>query len=737
VTGLLGPTGESIEVWVRARDSARFQSEMKADAAAVESIGKAGKKATGGLAGMKAGATSLGSTLTGVGKKLTGLGGNIRSFGRNWNRHVTLPIVAVGAAATTMAIHFDRDMTQIQTQAGASAKEVAGFRKEVLGMAGHDVMQGPEDLAKGLFHLRSIGLKGKAALDALHISADGAAVGNANLEETATALGSAWLVNIKGGGNLRHVMGILNATVGAGNMRFGELVHALGTGLLPAAKEAGLSIKDTMGALAVFTDEGYQASSASAQFSTALHFLYNPTQKASTAMEGIGLKSNQLAIDMHKKDGLLTALKDLKTHLEGASGGAAKFKTKMDPLTGKKTLALKDGMPIPLNRSAVQQEQILGSILPGGRGRIMLTLLNQLDRYKMKLGQISKTSSNFGAAVKRTQETPAYKLHAAWATVQKTLIELGVALIPIVVPALQKMAHWVESVGHWFEKLSPTQKKIVLGFLGFLAVMGPLLSMIGFMTIGIGGLATALGFLAANPIVLIIIGIVALGVALFVAYKKVKWFHDAVNAVFTFLWHHWPLLLPLIFMLTGPIGVIIFTVVKLRKTFVSAFGSIKGAVGDAIRWMIDRFRAFIGFLGRVKDKIVGIPGVKQALGIGKFAIGHSPAGLAAKGANKLRKLAGLADGGTVTRSGLAVVGENGPELLSLGAGAMVSPFSAEARPLPSAGINPNFRGRGGTVQPIDPNIHVHLKGGTTILKLKGREIARAVAEDTDDRAARL
>jgi hypothetical protein len=104
-------------------------------------------------------------------------------------------------------------------------------------------------------------------------------------------------VNIKGAGNLRHVMGLLNATVGAGNMRMGDLVEALGTGILPASKEAGLSLHDVMGALAVFTDEGYQASSAAAQFSTALHFLYNPTSKASAALEAIGLKAN--ARDRH------------------------------------------------------------------------------------------------------------------------------------------------------------------------------------------------------------------------------------------------------------------------------------------------------------------------------------------------------------------------------------------------------------------------------------------------------
>jgi hypothetical protein len=34
-------------------------------------------------------------------------------------------------------------------------------------------------------------------------------------------------------------MGLLNATVGAGNMRMGDLVQALGTGVLPARRRPG------------------------------------------------------------------------------------------------------------------------------------------------------------------------------------------------------------------------------------------------------------------------------------------------------------------------------------------------------------------------------------------------------------------------------------------------------------------------------------------------------------------
>jgi hypothetical protein len=346
-------------------------------------------------------------------------------------------------------------------------------------------------------------------MNALKVASQGAAVGQADLEDTATALGSAWLVNIKGAGNMKQVMALLNATVGAGNVRMGQLVEALGTGILPASKEAGLSIKDVFGAMAVFTDEGYKASSAAAQFSTALHFLYNPTIKASGALESIGLNSDSLARDMHKKDGLLVALSDLKKHLEtkfpnidlilglknlgiSASGFA---KEASDPKGINRAMyALQDGLDkagkttaqrIPLlqsmlqqfgltssetarllespsglrhavklmskelgtgSRDIIQQEQILGSILPGGRGRIMLTLLNQLDRYQMKLKQIQKGTNQFNDDVTKTQETASYRLKNAWAQVEVALTQLGDKITPTVVKLATGFAKFINQM---------------------------------------------------------------------------------------------------------------------------------------------------------------------------------------------------------------------------------------------------------------------------------------------------
>lgn len=585
---------ETITAWLKVYDGARFRSEMDRAGASVRRVGTEAKAASAGLKTMSASAVGVLRNVGSIGKRLT-------SFGRSWTTHISLPLLGIAAIAGHMAMNFDASMTRIQTQTGASAHEVAYLRGQVLELA-KSLPQGPQELAEGLYHIESIGIRGARALQVLRIAAEGAAVGGANLEATASALGGAWLTNIRGAGNLRHVMALLNATVGAGNMRMEDLVHSLGVGVLPSAKLAGLGIEDVTSALAVLTDENMQGSSAMAQFSTALHFLYAPTRKAREALASIGLEAESLALDMHKPRGLLVALTDLHDHLR--------------------------------RLSAVQQERVLGEILPGGRGRVLLILLNQLERLDMKYRQIARTTQAFPADVARTKRTPQYRFRVAVSRLQVAGINLGAAILPAAIPLIEKLAKVVEGLVNAFDKLSPSERSFVLTLAAVAIVAGPVITVIGFLMRGIGALATiaeglvvvidgvgaALLFVAANPVILIIAAVVALVVALVEAYRHVGWFRDAVDAVFgaivtgakwvgnafmafiNFLIDHWKLFL-LVF--GGPIlFVVVMTIIHFWRQISSAFFAvinflkahwiiiadiITGGAASAVRFIVDHW----------------------------------------------------------------------------------------------------------------------------------------------------
>src|SRR4051812_972848 len=166
-------------------------------------------------------------------QRLAAYAGAARSVGSTLTRFVTAPTALLTAAAVKMGVDFQQQMLLIQTQAGASAGEVHKLSGEVLQLA-KVTPQGPGELAKGLYHLESLGLRDAIAMQTLRTAALAAGMGIADLESTATALGAVVVTGIKGAQNYDQAMGLLVGTVGAGNVRMEDLAGSIGN-VAPAA----------------------------------------------------------------------------------------------------------------------------------------------------------------------------------------------------------------------------------------------------------------------------------------------------------------------------------------------------------------------------------------------------------------------------------------------------------------------------------------------------------------------
>jgi hypothetical protein len=191
--------------------------------------------------------------------------------------------------------------------------------------------------------------------------------------------------------------------------------------------------------------------------------------------------------------------------------------------------------------------------------------------------------------------------------------------------------------------------------------------------------------LYANPIVAIVVAVVALIAGLVILYFKWKWFHDLVNDTAQFLWRHWTWVAIALAAIMGPLGILIGGIGLLIKHW----HEVAAAAEDAWRWM-KQAANFVGWATGV------MPMVKGAGWIGRHVFG-------------------LAGGGTTTSSGVALVGERGPELLSL-------PRAASVQPLPPSGI-----GLAGAI-----NIRVYPQD----IYLDGEKVARAIATVKTDYEAR-
>src|SRR6266487_3766821 len=349
--------------------------------------------------------------------------------------------VASGIAAVAsiaLATKFDSAMERVHTQAGAAQAEVEKMGPALLDLA-PKVATGPEALAESLFHIESVGLRGAKALDTVAASAKLAKVGNADLEQTTNAVAAAMVTQMKDARSLDQIIGLLNATVGQGNMKMNDLTAAISTGILPVAKNLGLA--DVGGALAVMTDRGMHADEAATRLKMTMTMMEAPTNKASKALHSVGLSSTQLAEDMHKPEGLVTALSDLKDHMDKAG------------------------------LSAIQQAQVISSVFGGGRSSAgVQTLMNNLTVLEQKTKGVTAGVGKFGDAWSKTTETASFKLHQTTAALQSAGVKLGNDLLP----AVTRIAGAVGKIADAFAKLPSGAQTAILG-IGL--TVGPLAKM--------------------------------------------------------------------------------------------------------------------------------------------------------------------------------------------------------------------------------------------------------------------
>jgi TP901 family phage tail tape measure protein len=313
-------------------------------------------------------------------------------------------MVAFLGESVKMASKFDSEMTLLHTQAGVSAEKMDGLKKGVLSLAGK-VAQDPDSLAESLFHVESnfesMGITSEKALHLTETAAKGATVGHANLVDVTNALTAAVASGIPGVENFDQAMGVLNATVGVGDMKMQDLAAAFGSGMVATVKGFGLNITDVGAALAVFGDNNIRGALAGTQLRMSVQALAKPVASGGEALAKLGLQTDTLAKDM-QKGGLKLALEDLVARMEKAG------------------------------ISADQQGQIITQAFGRKAGAGLNVLVSQMDRLESKYPALEKGAQNFSQAWEDTTHTFAFQIKSLEEKLQSLMISLGEKLIPVI-----------------------------------------------------------------------------------------------------------------------------------------------------------------------------------------------------------------------------------------------------------------------------------------------------------------
>ncbi|NUR03061.1 MAG: phage tail tape measure protein [Streptomyces sp.] len=323
-----------------------------------------------------------------------------------------LGFAAFGVEAVKSASKFDSEMSLLQTQAGVSGDKIDGLKQGVLNLAGK-VGQDPDSLAEALYHVESnfesMGISSSKALKLTETAAKGATIGHANLVDVTNALTAAVAAQIPGVQNLDQAMGVLNATVGVGDMKMQDLASAFGSGMLATVKGFGLSISDVGAALAVFGDNNIRGALAGNQLRMSVMALAKPVSSGASALKSIGLQTDTLAKDM-QRGGLKLALEDLVAHMTAAG------------ITSQ------------------QQGQIITDAFGRKAGSGLNILVGQMDRLESKYPALEAGANNFSKSWDETRKTFAFQMKQLQTGFEALGITIGEKLIPPVQATVSLLA---------------------------------------------------------------------------------------------------------------------------------------------------------------------------------------------------------------------------------------------------------------------------------------------------------
>lgn len=393
----------------------------------------------------------------------------LRATGATLTRSLSIPLLAVGAAAVAVAVQFDDSMRRIQALVGLGADEIGRMREAVLSLSGETAIA-PAELADALFFITSSGFRGAEAMQLLEFSAKAAAAGLGSTQDIARA--AAQSVQAYGAENLTGAEAVdtFVAAVREGNFEASELASSLGQ-VTPAASQAGIQLDELTGTIAFLTRSGGTFGDRVTQVNALITQLSQLTPEARAKLDELGVSSQDLSRVL-AEDGIVPALELVEEALRGTD------------VTWREVLGSEEAMRAALG------------LLSGDASALQDVLEGTAD-----------AAGSTDAAFETVAEGSGFTLRQALNNIRLAGIEMGDALGPVAA----QLADNIGNAAKEFSNLSLGMQEAVIGGLAFLIILGPLLTILGSvgqaialvgaaLGIGFGGAAILLGGFLLNMI---------------------------------------------------------------------------------------------------------------------------------------------------------------------------------------------------------------------------------------------
>lgn len=497
---------------------------------------------------------------------LDSFGQNMSAVGSDMAKGFGGAAIAIGAGlgfAVKSASDFDTQIRKAGAIAGASAKELDAMKASALDL-GATTSESASSVANAMTEMAAKGFTANqtiAAMPGIIAAAEASGEDLALAADTVSSALNIWGLEAAESSRVADVLAMSANVSAAGIDDLGYVLKYAGG---PAAA-LGISLEEVAAAAGIMTNAGLDGSNAGTALRASILALNNPATAQRKMMEKLGISMKDSEGNALGLSEMVRELADSTAHMSEADKVA--------------TLA-----------KLVGTEAVSGflSLISAGPAEI--------DKMTLSLQNSEGAAAETAAQMKDGIGGALENLSGSFETVA---IMIGDVLVPYV----QQAAEWLASLAERFTGLSEgTKNFLVIGtaivgiFSAIAAGIGIAMVVVGSIITSLGTLATALGIAGGaggllsavfaaitGPIGIAVAAIAGIIAAVVLAYNKIDWFRDMVNAAWA----------------------------KIKDLTVIAFNAIKKAITDAIaavlafvKPQLDKFKAFWAENGTAIKSIV-------------------------------------------------------------------------------------------------------------------------------------
>lgn len=427
-----------------------------------------------------------------------------------------LATLGMGIMSLRAAGNFEQSMNILQAVSGATTGQFKALRTEAIALgadmklpnvSAKDAAEAMQELAKG-------GLSVKDILSATRGTLQLGLAANIGYAESAVIVARAMKAFNLEGGQATRVADLFTAAANKSTANMTDV--ALGFQMASAQFKAGdQTIQGLTTSLALMANAGIVGSDAGTSLKTMMNRLMAPTKKSKELMQDLGIKVYDAAGNMKPMPKLIDTFNTALAGMSKEQRNAALY-----TIFGSDAIRASRVM---LNAGSDGWLKMQASITKGG----------DAQRYaEARTKGFNGALQAFGSAV----ETLAIQLGTAMLPAMTSVVRSLTAFVNKIDPnkiiaffaAISGGIKWIYNLIAGSTALQAVLGGLLAGFIAFKIITG-IISLFHAMTAAIMLMNAAL---LLNPVVLIIAGLVALGVALVILYKKSETFRDIVNGVF-------------------------------------------------------------------------------------------------------------------------------------------------------------------------------------------------------------